>query len=208
MAILTPPSYTSFTSSRFGLQTISLNFPGVLVAGGQTVEVPVDLWLLEVSTPRMTAAEHALWRSFLAQLRGPGGRFYAGDPDNMTPRGEAGGSPLVAGADQTGSTLNIDGCTTTQTNWLRIGDYFAIDMPSGHRELKMITADIDTDTSGDATLQFSPPLRESPANNAPIIVTNPTTIMQVVDDVQKWDGDRNKRLMFSLRAIEAVDIPD
>lgn len=208
MAILTPPSFTKFTSSRFGLNTVSLNFPGVLVAGGQTVEIPVDLWVLEVAHPKMRPAEAAGWRSFFTQIRGPGGRFYAGDPDRMTPRGEIGGTPLVNGASESGSSLSIDGATAGVSAWLKTGDYFAIDMPSGHRELKLITQNIDTDGGGAATLQFTPPLRETPADNATVIVSEPTTVMQFVDETIVWDGDRNGNISFSFRAVESVNIPD
>jgi len=205
--ILIPPTYTKFTTSLVGLRTNALRFPGVVRAGGQTLEIPVDLWEFQASTPKLTVEDAANWRTFFAQLRGPGGRFYFGDPDNQTQRGVLGGTPLVKGASQTGNSVNIDGASASVENWMRKGDYFAIDVPSGHRELKMVTADADTDSLGEVTLTFTPPFRESPADNAAIITTNPTTVVQLTGEYTPWSGDRNKRIQVSFSAIEAVKIP-
>jgi hypothetical protein len=77
-----------------------------------------------------------------------------------TNRGDGGGTPLVAGASQTGASLNTDGWPAT-TTVLKAGDYFSV-----NGELKMVTADCVSDASGNATVEFAPILRSAPADNA------------------------------------------
>jgi hypothetical protein len=77
-----------------------------------------------------------------------------------TNRGDGGGTPLVAGASQTGASLNTDGWPAT-TTVLRAGDFFSV-----NGELKMVIADCVSDASGNATVEFAPILRSAPADNA------------------------------------------
>ena len=45
-----------------------------------------------------------------------------------------------------------------------------------------LTADANTNGSGEATLAITPPIRTSPADNAAITVASPTCIMKLVND--------------------------
>lgn len=132
----------------------------------------------------MTRAEAAPWTAFLSDLRGGAGRFFGFDPAAKTPRGSGGGdSPLVKGGGQTGNSLLTDVWTVTQTGLLVPGDYFTV-----NGELKIVTASVDSDGAGDATIAFTPSLRTSPADNAPLTLNNPTCIMRLLDDGQSvWN---------------------
>tara|TARA_R100000655_G_scaffold44042_1_gene80633 strand:- start:4030 stop:4368 length:339 start_codon:yes stop_codon:yes gene_type:complete len=66
-------------------------------------------WECDVTLPAMSRADAEQWVAFLVSLRGRFGTFTLGDPVGASPRGSAGGTPLVNGASQTGGTLNIDG---------------------------------------------------------------------------------------------------
>lgn len=207
MTVVTPPSLTRFESSSFGLITRGLHFPGAFDTGGQTLSLPGARWGVQVALVPDNATYQAAWRAFLTDLDGPAGRFYFGDPDHMVPAGAVGGVPVVDLADQTGKTLNIRGCSTTVTDWLKAGDYFAYDVTGGYRELKLMTADADTDGAGKTTLAFSPAISRSPADGAAIITTDPTCIMQLVDhDQARWDSDKNKVKKMGFQAIEAVKL--
>ena len=123
----------------------------------------------------------------------------------QTPRGIATGTPLVNGASQTGNTLVTDGWTTGITNIMRAGDYFHFDTPTSKRELKMITADVNSDGGGNATLTFEPPLRESPANNAALVVSSASCIMLLsADSVARWQNHPAAFSSFVIDCIEAV----
>lgn len=86
--------------------------------------------------------------------------------------GPGGGTPLVAGAGQTGRTLATDGWPNSATV-LRYGDL--IEVNGG---LHQLTADATTNGAGQVTLQIEPALKSSPADNAPIEYLQPTALFQ------------------------------
>lgn len=102
--------------------------------------------------------------------------------------GAHGGTPLVDGGTQTGSSLATDGWTTS-TNVLEIGDVFTIagvnsvnpisKTSTGQLQQFVVTSDETSDGSGDLTIDISPSITTSgayqtvsgsPADNAAITV--------------------------------------
>lgn len=85
--------------------------------------------------------------------------------------GAHGGTPLIKGADQTGSSLLTDGWDTSVTGLLKEGDVIYIDamleinpqsyIPNGSRKMAfVVTADVDSDGSGNATIPISPSIND------------------------------------------------
>jgi hypothetical protein len=180
------PSPTGFTTSRFGLETNTQTFTSPLTKAVQRVVLGGARWSWTFSLPAMKRDKAAVWKAFLDRLEGQGNTFNAYDPDCMSPRGTATGTPLVKNASQTGSSLTTDGWTAGITA-LKAGDYFAV-----NGELKRMTADAVADGSGNATLTFKPALRNSPSDNAPLTVQKPTCTMILADDMQStWECNMN-----------------
>lgn len=180
------PTTPGFVSVRFGLQTNTQTFVSPLNNAMQRVLLSGAQWMSTYTLPPMNRVQAALWKAFFLSLDGRAGTFNAYDPDFVTPRGSAGGTPLVNGGSQTGSSLSIDGCTANVTNWLMAGDYFSVG-----GELKMLTSNASTNGSGQAMLNFKPALRNSPADNTAIITSKPTCTMALVDDSQSmWTTDK------------------
>ncbi|MCE9566373.1 MAG: hypothetical protein K8U57_30485 [Planctomycetes bacterium] len=176
------PSSPGFSACDFGLQTNTQRFESPLTKNIQRVLIGGGRWMANYSLPKMNRAQMAAWQAFFLSLEGSVNTFYAYDPDARTPRGVATGTPLVKGASQTGSSLNIDGCTAGVTGWMRAGDYFVV-----NSELKMLTQDATTNGSGETTLNFKPALSNSPADNDPLTVSNCTVPMVLSDDGQtRW----------------------
>lgn len=192
-----------FASYEFRARGHSQTFRSPLTGNQQTAALPGDAWVATYNLPPLRRAAAALWQVFLASLRGESGRFYGGDPMGITPRGTAAGaSPRVNGGAQTGLTLVTDGWDASQGNLLRPGDYVAFDTPFG-RELHMIADGAESDGSGNSTLVFARPIRNSPQNNAVLIVSEPTCIMKLVDDEQgAWSVANNKLYGLSFTAEE------
>jgi hypothetical protein len=88
---------------------------------------------------------------------------------------------LVNGASQTGSRLIIDGLPTSTNGLARAGDWFEI-----NGELKRLTADLNSDSSGNGYLIFEPTLRVSPADNAPVIFRSPMGRFLVAEESTSW----------------------
>jgi len=206
MATLTMPTNPGFASANFGLQPRTQVFTSPLSGTTQTLELPGALWFVTYTLPLMTRAVAAPWQAFLSELMGSSGRFHAFDPGRTTPRGiynSGSDTPLCDAASQTGKSLTTDGWRNSGTGLLLPGDYFEV-IADSRKELHMITAQVNSDGSGLATLNFIPPLQSSPANNAVITLTDPLLVMRLVDDGQTiWGhviGDHVTDMAFS--AIE------
>jgi hypothetical protein len=169
----------------------------------QTVVLPGAFWRCTVSYPTLNSTRWRALEAFLASLEGAGGRFYFGPQQAKTPVGAAGGTPLVNGASQTGSSLITDGWPAS-TAILKAGDYFHFDV-STKRELKIVTADVSSNVSGQATISFKPPIRQSPSDNAAIVTSSPSCTMMMIDDEQGSVTHRTAGLAaFSLAMREAI----
>ncbi|MBF0095479.1 MAG: hypothetical protein HQL34_13170 [Alphaproteobacteria bacterium] len=182
MTILTlPPILASLAVWK--LQTNTQTFESPLSKATQTAELAGSRWAATLTWNNLPPAEHRAWLVIQARLRGAAGRCYLG-PSFAYPRvGAGGGSPLVDGAGQTGTTLVVKGAAADVSGWLRAGDFFSFDAGTG-RELKLCTADANSNGSGAVTIAFEPPIRVSPAANAPLEIANPTAIMRLIDDAQ------------------------
>lgn len=204
MTILTLPALPAFQSATFRLASNTQLFTSPLSRSSQTLELPGAQWTLDARLPPLRDPDQvADWQVFFAQLRGQAGRFYAGDPLRKTPRGVATGTPLVKGGSQTGTSLLTDGWTSGVSRILRKGDHIAFQGGS-RRELHVVTDDVASDGSGNATVPIEPPIRSAPADNAAIIVTAPTCIMMLADPTIGWDESEASIFGFAFSAIEAL----
>jgi hypothetical protein len=191
---------TRIKSNIFGLRFSTRRFVSPFNQFTQTIELLGAKWVATYTTTPLTRAESAAVKAFLMKLRGGGNTFNAYDPDGKTPRGVMSGTPLVKGAGQTGASLVIDGATINITGWGKTGDYFSV-----NSELKCLTADCNSNGSGEVTLVFEPPLRNSPADNAAITTTNCTCQMILVDDDQaQWNSDENKLSQITFSGVEKL----
>lgn len=180
--MVTMPSTTRFVSSSFFLETNTQTFESPINRARQTVELGGQRWRGTWTLPPMSKTDAAAWIAFFLKLKGQSGTFTASDPDWQTNLGAWSGTPLVKGAGQTGNTLLIDGCNTSVTGWAKAGDYFNV-----ASKLYRVTADANSNVSGEVTLSFEPPIYVAPADNA-AITKNPATIqMRLMDDMSgEW----------------------
>jgi hypothetical protein len=88
---------------------------------------------------------------------------------------------LVNGASQTGGALIIDGLPTSTNGLARAGDWFEV-----NGELKRLTADLNSDGSGNGFLMFEPTLRSSPADNTPVIFRSPMGRFLIAQESTSW----------------------
>ncbi len=183
-------------------------FPSPLIASAQTLDRGGLKWRYVATYSNLQNDDRADLMGLIASLRGQANRVRMLVYDNPI-RGGYGGTPLVVGASQTGSSLNIDG-VSNKTNWIRKGDYFSVDV-NGEHELKMCTADA-TSSGGAVTVAFEPRLRDSPANNAVIYVEDgvlsvPRGIFVLASSVTGWTSKPHttKQLSdFQLTLVEDV----
>lgn len=205
--VLTMPSSPNFSAAIFRLMTNTQVFSSPLSKVAQTLELPGALWAVTYTLPLMQWDTAAPWQGFLTELMGPSGTFHGFDPSRTSPRGiysSGSDTPLVNAASQTGKSITTDGWRNNGTGLLLAGDYFEV-IADSKKELHMITSQVDSNGSGVATLNFVPPLRSSPLNNAVITLTDPLVEMRLIDDNQATWNETGKDFIQSLSfsAVEA-----
>lgn len=109
--------------------------------------------------------------------------------------------PAIA---QVGSALKVKGLPASAQGLLLADDWFEI-----NRELKKCTAQLDSNAAGLGYLQFSPPLRNSPADNDPVIVNMPMGRFIMSASETGWDSSpagliSGPRATYTLDLIEAA----
>jgi hypothetical protein len=129
----------------------------------------------------MAAREHAApWVAFKSKLKGPKGTFLMGDPSARTPRGVATGTPQVNGSVATlAEEITTKGWTPSTTNILKEGDWIQI----GNR-LYRVLQNVNSNGSGNCTVDVFPPVREALANNTTIVTTNTVGLFRLTSAEQ------------------------
>lgn len=163
-------------------------------------------WEADISIPPMKREDAEAWVSFLLRLRGQYGTFLLGDPNGATPRGSAStttGTPVVNGASQTGDELNIDGLPVSVSGYLLAGDY--IQLGSGSTAtLHKVLEDVDSNASGEATLNLFPAVRTAPSDNAAVTVSNAKGNFRLNANETSWDINTASIYGITFGAVEAL----
>ena len=169
------------SAMTFGLRTNSLDFASQLSGVVQSVAMPGSRWIATLQWAFLRRAEADRIQSLLVQMRGRTNRLVLWNVARPTVLGVGGGSPLVNGAGQTGSTINIDGLPASTSGIYIAGDFLGIG-----GELKMVTATVNSNGSGQASVSFEPPLRAAPADNSAIVTTQPTAKFMLMNNEVSW----------------------
>lgn len=163
MAAITLPTSPAPRVLDFRLVPPARELRPAMGAGAIQRLISFQRWVFDFQLPPMTYVEALAWEAV----------FSDGDTVIM-PILEPGltlpsyGTPLVNGADQSGSSLDIDGLGTAEIvkgKWLSI-------VTTARRYVYRTTAAV-TPASGAAELSLRPLLRASPANNAVVELAAP-----------------------------------
>lgn len=129
-----------------------------------------QVWKFKLKTHE--AMSRSVWQQLLGFFNYHKGRYSTFTltlPSSLaTPLGAGGGTPLVAGGSQTGSTVTTDGWPNG-TVVLKAGDFVQF---AGNTKVYGVTQDITSNGSGEATISIDPQLLSSPADNAAITISS------------------------------------
>lgn len=170
---------------------------------GQAHAYSGQMWTADITLKPMRRSDAEQWIAWLISLRGQFGTFLLNDPLGCTPRGSAGGTPLVNGSAQTGNLINIDGCTASQTGWLKAGDYVQFGSGSS-ASLHKVLEDVDTDGSGETTLEIWPSVRTAPADNSTVVTSSAKGLFRLSSNEQAWSVNEASIYGITFGAMEAV----
>lgn len=160
-------------------------------------------WEAEVSLPPMKRADAEQVIAFLLKMNGQYGTFLLGDKANTSTRGVGTGTPLVNGASQTGDELITDGWTISTTGILKAGDWIQLGSGSSTRLYKVLD-DVNSDGSGNATINIFPNLRSSPDDDAALTVSNTQGLWRLVSNETEYSIDNMSIYGMTFACAEAL----
>lgn len=182
MALVSLPSTPGPVSIAWSLVDFGGTLAGPLGGTAQRVNRLGNRWRITVTMPLMTAAQAREWAAALVSGLRNGVSMELLQPGSTT------GSPgtvLVAGADQSGTDLDVDGMNpgypVRASQWLNV-------LTGGRRYLYMSAANVSAGAGGTATLAIEPPLRAAPADNDPVELGAPV-IEGLLAEPPSWGFD-------------------
>jgi len=184
MAITYPLNFpTSFGFSTF---TIGLDHAVAVAESEFTFQSQVQenqgsAWEVSGSLELLNREQSEEYNAFIASLHGRLGTFLLSPAGSEEPRGVATGTPLVKGGSQIGKELDTDGWTPNITGILKAGDF--IQLGTGvNSTLHRVLVDVDSDGSGNATLDLAPKIRTAPSDNSAIVISNPKGLFRMSEN--------------------------
>ena len=203
---LTFPTHTGIAQVQLTATDVVSMTESPFTLSQQVVRHSGARWQANINIPAVKRDDAEYWNSFLLRLRGRFGTFLLGDPNAATPRGSASttpGTPRVQGASQTGNELDIDGLPLSETGYLKAGDYIQLGSGSTSRLYKVLQ-DVNTDGTGQATLNLWPDLRSSPADNAVVVVSSAKGVFRLDSNEASWTINNAGIYSISFGAMEAL----
>lgn len=139
------------------------SFSSALNAFQQFAVFPGSRWSASFTWSNRKGAEARALIAQLVSLQGQVNTFKIKLPVDRI--GTGAGTGVVNGAGQTGSELVTDGWDINQPLLFAAGDWIEC-----NQAVYMVTADVASDGSGNATIPIAPPIRRTPADGASVVV--------------------------------------
>ena len=208
MAVYTPsypltlPTVTGIKTQNWGLTRVVALTESPFTNQQQVYEHDGAQWKGTLTLPPMKKNNAAVWLAFFTSLRGVRGTFKIGDQDRKTIQGVATGTIRVNGASQVGNEVALDGFAVSTSNVFKAGDYIQI-----NSYLYMVTDDVNSNGSGEATVYVEPSLRsgiETINDGNTVIYTNTTTLMRLDTNELNWDTNKVSTYGISFACSESL----
>ncbi len=171
---------------NFDLETASAYAKSSFTRRIVTQEYEGDAWTLTLGYRGLTREKAQPVLAFKDSLRGPIGTFVMKFPGYDAPLGAAknvASSPSVNGSGQAGSkTLTIGSATPSVEDWLLEGDIIQVG-PASRPHWHRVLTNVDTDSSGEATIDVAPRIREDTLDGDLISYTSPLCLFRLVEFV-------------------------
>lgn len=170
MSEVTVPDYDGLTIRQIDFDEPAQVNRSAWTGARKVVGLPGGgLWYGQIEiTDIATELEERPWRGFLASLRGVQNWFKLYLPCQS----HIGPAPTVDSGASDGYTLPLTGMSPS-TTILQAGQHMTVPLPSGHNRAVRLTADLVTDSSGEATAAFAPALNETPTLGATVETAHP-----------------------------------
>lgn len=192
-------TYPLNTPTTIGIESISLRAVNAVSTSQspftykqQVVDFGGQRWEASVSIPSVRRDLAADWKAMLVALKGPVGTFLLGDPDYVTPRGNA-TSCVVTGSAGDSSV------TVVMTGTLKAGDYIQLGSGGSSRLHQVLV-----DQTGDGTLEIWPSLRKEYTDETANL-DSPKGVFRLKQSMSEWSINNASAYGISFEAIEVIN---
>ena len=192
---------TSPAFNSLNVQSVQNTFVSRALSGRrQARQLGGQFWKMTATFPPMTRAQFAPIYAFVVKQRGRYESFTIVPAVISTGQGSPAGTPLVDGASQTGRSLVTDGWNAS-ISIFKAGDYLKI---AGNDKVYMVTADVSSDGSGDATISIEPALVASPADDAAITHSSVSFTVALTSGIQEFSTGTSGLFSYELDFEEVL----
>lgn len=192
VSLVATPTYPGVRSVDFTVKDSTATVPSPFTGQVQVQQWPgADMLSGTFTLPPMSQVNAAAWVAFLMELRGMANAFMIGDPMFITPMGTPSGTPVVNntlsgtnGNPVMSQTLTMGGWTASRSGLLLPGDYIQVGV-----RLHRVLDEVNSDASGNATVNIWPTLRGQPTNGTSIITENAQGLFRLATNSRKFSFD-------------------
>lgn len=156
-------------------------------------------WIASVQLPPMPRALAEAWVAWGLALNGSVGTFTMGDPVGKAAQGTPTGTPKIKGAGQQASKSIVTDGWTANTLILKAGDYIQLGT-NLHKVLQNVTSS----STGEATIDIFPRVRDALTDNADIVVANTKGTWRMAGNGFSWDIGEAQIYGISFECREAL----
>lgn len=201
--LISMPTTPAIAQVTFGMDDTIAQVVNPFTRQTQTFAWPgADQWSAQITIPPMHASTAAPWKAFLASLQGSYNVLQLGDPSSPGLLGSGAGTPVVSMSQSDTNqpmqmVLYTRGWVASVANVLLAGDYLQI----GYR-LHIVTASVNSDSSGDAQVPIWPSIRDSLTDGQSIILNNPQGLFRLAQNTRNWHASPRTATNMSLNLIE------
>jgi len=210
MALINTPTSIGFAEIELTARNAVAISQSPFTFSTQTHVYPGQMWQANISIPPVQRDLAEPWVAFLLALNGPANTFLLGDPLGATPRGSIDGDTVLANnagatdANTNGvSTIYVDGLTTSQTGLLVAGDYIQLGTASS-ATLHKVLSSVDSDGSGEATIDIWPHLRRDLVDDEAVTYINAKGLFRLSGPQQNWSINSSNVYGISFGAMEVI----
>ena len=203
MAIIPVPAILAFTNvGKLRLRRATNILRSRYTGQAQKITYPYAVWTLEATLREYDETQAGIIRSFLVQLEGQKNEFRLPVPGYKKPTTNFGANLVTFGPTVARASSVPFSIAPANFALLNDGDYITI-----QDELKIVVGNVASNGAGQGVINFKPPLRKPVPTGTPIILQNPTCLMQAADDdIASWGLAPPVRQSGEFNAIEAIGI--
>jgi hypothetical protein len=195
------PSTPDFSAVNFRIETNTQTTRSLSLTRFRNA-IGTTFFTFTAQYPPMTRTEFKPVMAFIAQCRGPLNEFDVVIPELSECSGNPSGSTaLVNGGVSAGtSTISVDGLAFS-TTVLKAGDVVRF---AGHTKVYMVTSDVTSSGTGTGTINITPPLKSSVANNEAVTIDDVPFRMTLNNDTQEIGVGVDELYQFEVDMIEVL----